>query len=226
MSDIPPITEDDIVNYLVHTPDFFSRHAQVLASVRLTSPHGQRALSLPERQAELLREKIKLLERRVVEMVRHSTDNALIVERLRHWAADLLREDSAAELVYRITESLQSQFLVPQVALKLWDLSPAYNAQAYAQGASADVRAFAASLAQPFCGLNSGFEAVSWLIDPQAVQSLAMLPLRVGAPAQAGSAFGLLVLASPDPQRFSEGLGTDFLEQIVELASAALSRLR
>jgi uncharacterized protein YigA (DUF484 family) len=27
-----PITEDDIANYLANTPDFFQRHAQMLAS--------------------------------------------------------------------------------------------------------------------------------------------------------------------------------------------------
>ena len=30
----------------------------------------------------------------------------------------------------------------------------------------------------------------------------------------------------PDPARFESGMGTDFLERIAELASAALSRLR
>jgi uncharacterized protein YigA (DUF484 family) len=34
------------------------------------------------------------------------------------------------------------------------------------------------------------------------------------------------VLASPDPERFSASMGTDFLERIGELAGAALSRLR
>jgi uncharacterized protein len=34
------------------------------------------------------------------------------------------------------------------------------------------------------------------------------------------------VLASPDHQRFQSGMGTDFLERIAELASAALMRLR
>jgi uncharacterized protein len=36
----------------------------------------------------------------------------------------------------------------------------------------------------------------------------------------------MLVLASPDPQRFQAGMGTDFLERIAELASAGLTRLR
>ena len=60
-SHIPPITEDDIAEFLLRTPGFFERHAEVLAGVQLTSPHGQRAVSLHERQAEMLREKIKEL---------------------------------------------------------------------------------------------------------------------------------------------------------------------
>ena len=30
-----PITEDDIANYLANSPDFFQRHAELLASVHL-----------------------------------------------------------------------------------------------------------------------------------------------------------------------------------------------
>ena len=55
------------------------------------------------------------------------------------------------------------------------------------------------------------------------VQSLAMLPLRVGADPET---FGLLVLGSADKDRFQITMGTAFLERIAELASAALSRLR
>jgi hypothetical protein len=35
----------------------------------------------------------------------------------------------------------------------------------------------------------------------------------------------MLVLASPDPQRFHAGMGTEFLQRIADIASAALSRL-
>jgi uncharacterized protein YigA (DUF484 family) len=88
------------------------------------------------------------------------------------------------------------------------------------------VRSFASSLTQPYCGVNSGFEAAGWLEDPAQASSLAMIPLREGPIATSTPAFGMLVLASPDPQRFSSGMGTDFLEHIAELASAALARLR
>ena len=50
--------------------------------------------------------------------------------------------------------------------------------------------------------------------------------LRTGVLNSPSPAFGMLVLASPDSQRFESAMGTDFLERIAELAGAALSRLR
>ena len=88
---IPPITEDDIAQFLTHTPGFFERHAEVLASVQITSPHGARAVSLQERQAEMLREKIKGLEQRIMDMVRHSTENTAIAHKVYQWTGTLLR---------------------------------------------------------------------------------------------------------------------------------------
>jgi uncharacterized protein YigA (DUF484 family) len=85
---------------------------------------------------------------------------------------------------------------------------------------------FASSLTEPFCGLNTGFEAVSWLEDAHNVSSLALIPLRSGMAGSSAPAFGMLVLASSDAQRFNSGMGTEFLARIGELASAALSRLR
>jgi uncharacterized protein YigA (DUF484 family) len=117
------------------------------------------------------------------------------------------------------------------VGIKVWGVAPQHQSCAFAWGVSDDAKSFATSLTEPFCGVNTGLEAINWLPEPQAAVSLAILPLR-GLP-QAGAAhgglapaFGLLVLASPDAQRFNSAMGTDFLARIAELASAALSRLR
>ncbi len=221
-----PITEDDIANYLGNTPDFFERHAAILASVQLTSPHGHRAVSLQERQAEMLREKIKALEQRVMEFVRHSNENSITSERLQRWAHSLLLTHQAEALPECITDELCTLFHVPQVALRLWGVDPAYAGAPYTLGVSDDSKSLAASLGTPLCGANMGFEAAQWLANPAAAASLALLPLREGRVRLAGPAFGMLVLASPDASRFESGIGTDFLERIAELASAALMRLR
>jgi uncharacterized protein len=221
-----PITEDDIANYLANTPDFFTRHAQLLAAVQLTSPHGTRAVSLQERQAEMLREKIKALEHRIMDMVRHGNENVIIADRLHRWARNLFQVQSGRALPATIAAEIQNQFMVPQVAIKVWDVESRYGSEVFAEGVSEDAKTFASSLTQPYCGVNSGFEAVNWLNDTAMAMSVALIPLREGSANGTGPAFGMLVLSSPDPQRFQSGMGTDFLERIAELASAALSRLR
>ncbi len=220
------LTEADIANYLANNPGFFERHAELMASITLTSPHGQRAVSLQERQMEMLRERIKGLEMRIVEMIRHGQENLVIADRIHRTTRRLLLTTDAALLPARLVETLKHEFLIPQAGIRLWDVAPEHAGEPWAQAASDDVRTFAGSLTLPFCGANSGFEAARWLADGAEggggpVASLAMLPLRQG-----DACFGLLVLGSPDPTRYAADMGTDFLARIAEVASAALSRLR
>ena len=147
---IPPITEDDIAEYLANTPDFFERHAQLLAAVQLTSPHGNRAVSLQERQAEMLRDKIRALEHRVMEMLRHGNENVVIADKLHRWARNLMLVHDVQALPGTIVDELQAQFLVPQAAIKVWDVAPAWAGEPFAQGVSDDAQAFATSLTQPY----------------------------------------------------------------------------
>ncbi|MDZ7866089.1 DUF484 family protein [Acidovorax sp.] len=225
---IPPITEDDIARFLENTPGFFERHAEVLASVQITSPHGARAVSLQERQAEMLREKIKGLEHRVMDMVRNSGENTAIAAKVHQWTSALLQVKDPFDLPEAVVEGIRTLFDVPQATVRVWEVAGPYVDADFAQGASEDARAFASSLTMPFCGPNLGFEPAGWLsaIDGVQAQSLALLPLRQGAIDSATPAFGLLVLGSHDPQRFDATMGTDFLSRIAELASSALVRLR
>ena len=94
---------------------------------------------------------------------------------------------------------------------------------AWGEGVSDDVKTFAASLTVPYCGLNAGFEAAGWLNEPVPVQSLAMVPLRRSPDSVA--CFGLLVLGSPDALRYQADMGTEFLDQVGDIASAALARM-
>ena len=219
------ITEDDIANYLVHTPGFFERHAQLLSSVQLTSPHGLRAVSLQERQMEMLRDKNKGLERRIMEMIRHSQENEAIAQRLHHWVRSVLVTHDDAALPDVLLGELQREFLIPQAAVRVWDtptlpVREALRELPAAQAVSDDVRSFAASLTLPYCGVNAGFEASKWMLDASTITSLAMIPLH-----HLGQTYGLLVLGSPDPTRYTADMGVDFLQQVGETASAALARL-
>ena len=123
-------------------------------------------------------------------------------------------------------QALSEQFAVPQTAIKVWGVADAFAGAAFAQNVSEDAKVFVNSLSEPFCGVNTGFEAVTWLDNPLAAASIALLPLRPVPGSTTSPAFGLLVLSSPDGQRFSSGMGTDFLQHVAHVAGAALCRLR
>ena len=215
---------DDVARYLADHPDFFEQHPELLADIAIPHPQNGQAISLIERQSMILRGRINALEARIAQMIRHGEENEVISDRVVQWARALLAEPDAARLPEVAIAEVQKLFDVPFAALRVWNVQPAYASLPAATPVSDDVRRLASSMVAPFCGSNVGFEPVNWMdASDGVVQSLAMLPLRVGASAEA---YGLLVLGSPDKERFHITMGTAFLTRIGELASAALARLR
>ena len=223
-NDLAPLTERDIAEYLMQNQGFFQRNPELLTDLHLGSAHGQRVVSLHERQAEMLREKIKVLEQRLIDMIRHGSENSVTTNRLLHWVTNLSLEHNAAALPARICTTICEQFMVPQAAIRVWGVDAAYAACDFAQGVNSDTKSFASSLTTPYCGMHVGVEAVRWLDEPLLAASLALIPLRDATKPQP-PAFGLLVLASPDANRYQDDMATDYLEHIGKMASAALSRL-
>ena len=210
-----------VAQYLIDHPHFFEEHAALLGEVKLSSPLTGRAVSLQERQMEVMRDKYRMLELRMAELVRHAEENAAIANRFHGWTQQLLRTRAPAALPDAVVGGLVQHFIVPHATLRLWNLDPAHADAWFVQGASDDTRLFASSLRAPYCGPNNDFEAARWLEGDEPVRSTVMLPLRAD-----GNAFGLLVLGSPDPERFTTAMATDFLVHIGETASSALSLLR
>jgi uncharacterized protein YigA (DUF484 family) len=218
------LRSDDVARYLAEHPDFFEQHPELLAAIAIPHPQNGQAISLVERQSMILRGRIHALEARIAQMIRHGEENDVIADRMVQWARALLSEGDPARLPQVALDQLLTLFDVPFGAVRLWGVRAEFASLPAAAPVSEDVKRLAASMVAPFCGTNVGFEPVKWMAAGEGViQSLAMLPLRVGA--QPG-AFGLLVLGSPDKERFHITMGTAFLTRIGELASAALSRLR
>ena len=214
------LSENDLAAYLAEHPDFFERHAELLATVQLSSPHGNRAVSLQERQIEMVRDKMRALEHRLAELMRNAADNEVLSSRLLAWARALLLQTDAAALPRTLVEQLREGFDLPLAALRIWGVRPEYAGLPEAATVGEDIPVLANSLSQPYCGANAGFEAARWL-DAQP-QSLALVALR---PAPQAAAFGLLVLGSPQSDRFTADMGTEFLARAGEVAAAALQRL-
>jgi uncharacterized protein len=217
------LNHEQVAQYLRDNPGFFDLHAELLSGITVQHAHGGRAISLVERQVEVLRERHKALEMRFAELMRAGQENEAIAARLQRWTRDLLRTRAESALPALVVDGLGTAFSVPQVALRLWRIADAHKDQAFAEPVDDGVVRLADGFKQPYCGPNADFKPAAWLPGGGAdTRSIALLPLRVGL---APESFGLLVLGSPDPDRFQAALGTAFLERIAELASAALSRL-
>ena len=210
-----------VASYLADNPHFFEEHVDLLGRVRLSSPLTGKAVSLQERQMEVMRDKYKALELRMAELVDLAEGNAAIANKFHAWTQGLLQARHDGELPRAVADGLRAHFAVPQATLRLWDLGSDHDGSWYVDDVSEDARLFAKSLLAPYCGSNHDFEAVRWLDDAASVVSTVIVPLRCD-----GHAFGLLIMGSPDPERFSAHMATDFLVHIGETASAALSALR
>jgi uncharacterized protein YigA (DUF484 family) len=237
------MNDREVADYLLANPEFFADHAEMLATIRLANPHGKAAVSLQERQMEMLRDKNKHLERRLAELLRYGHENDSIASKFNRWTIRVLGERDPYALPRTIATGLREIFDVPQAALRVWDVAEPYAQADFARHTGEEVRIFANSLTSPYCGANTGFEAAQWLApaagaaaddntsgngsadQPHVTESIALLALRDPEGKEEAPTFGLLVMGSADARRFHDGMATDFLTQIAALASAALSRL-
>jgi uncharacterized protein len=218
------MNEDDVANFIQNNPEFFRRKPWLLGSIDLPDPHDGRAVSLAERQTQILRERIRALEANLSDLARNGRDNDALSERLTLWSGTLLAERDEERLPARVVDGLKDVFSVPAVAVRIWEFEARFAGLECTKAVGADLVRFAASMQAPFCGLNADFEAATWMqADTAGIRSLALIPLRSEP---AAPPFGLLTLGSGDLHRFRSDMGTAFLTRIGQLAAAALSRLR
>ena len=113
---------DEVARYLRDNPDFFAEHVDLLASISLPHPHGGRAISLQERQLEVLRERHRALELKLAELLRLGEENDAIGAKVQKWTRELLLAAEPSELPTIVSDGRAENFSVPQVAMRLWGL--------------------------------------------------------------------------------------------------------
>jgi len=212
---------EEVVTFLRAHPDFFTANPQLLAEIQVPHPQLGQAISLVERQAMILRERIKSMELKMAEMLRHGQENDAISNSIQQWLRGVLLHEGTADLPTFLAGSLAQVFQVPQVGIAIWKPATDFLGASWVTAADAAFVGQVDQMQLPACGPANVSAAAALLPDQEEAQSIAVLPLRMGAAPQA---YGVLVLGSPDSQRFSAQLGTAFLERISELASAALAR--
>jgi len=219
--------EERIERYLALNPDFFERHQQLLARMRLPHMRTGSTVSLVERQVEVLREQKSDADRRLAEFVAVARANDGLAERIHRFTRRLMRAPTAAAALAAIEASLREDFeafncvlllTAPLDSLRNVELEPFVRKLA---ADDANIRTFDALLAtgKPRCGQVRDTQR-DFLFGPEAasIGSVALVPLGDGG------SLGLLALGSAERERFHPGMSTEFLKRMGEMITDALSR--
>ena len=219
--------EERIERYLALNPDFFERHQQLLARMRLPHMRTGSTVSLVERQVEVLRDQKSDADRRLAEFIAVARANDQLADRIHRFTRRLMRAPGAAAALVAIEASLREDFeafncvlllTAPMESLRNVELEP------FLRKLPADdtnIRTFDALLAtgKPRCGQVRDSQR-DFLFGPEAasIGSVALVPLGDGG------SLGLLALGSAERERFHPGMSTEFLKRMGEMITDAISR--
>lgn len=211
---------EEVAQFLNQHPEFFEDYAEMLAEVSIPHPHGGRAIPISERQILSLREKVRRLESKLGELIRFGEQNDAITDKLHRMTLALIAARDIAGVLHVLGFNLREDFAVPHVAVRVWG-SFAQECVSPSGEVSEEARGFGQGLNGPYCSAHAMADTAAWFGDSAThLRSFAYVPLR------AGEVFGLLALASEDPQRFYPEMGTLYLRRLGEIAAASLLRNR
>jgi uncharacterized protein len=218
------LNSDEVEQYLRDHPEKFAQffaklaesHPQLLESLNVPHPYGGHAIPLSERQTLGLREKVKLLEGKLSELIQFGEENDAISEKVHRVSSAMLGAKNFAAVAHALYFHLREDFAVPHVALRMWGLQ-LENGVPEGMPVSEQQRTIVEAMGAPHCGPADASPFLPWFGESaEHVRSIALIPLGMS------KAFGLLALGSEDPKRFYPEMGTLYLRRIGELAAAGL----
>jgi len=212
-----------VADFLIQHPNFFNDFPALLAELNIPHPHGTHAISMSERQLISMRDKVRMLENKLAELIQFGEENDGISDKMQALALALMTTRTPQDILVALTLHLREGFAVPHHALRAWNL-PSDSVPGLSDPVSQTARDSISAMPQPVCGVLAVDEAINWFgeVSPH-LRAFACIPLRVS---HTGAPLGLLVLASEEEKRFYAGMGTLYLERLGQLIGAALLRMQ
>ena len=213
------LSTEQVAEFLRAHPDFFEQHVDVLLNINVAHPHGGRTVSIPERQLIATREKVKLLETKLAELIHFGEENDALSEKIHGLSLRLIDCTTLDQSIDTVYLDLLDNFQVPHVAVRFWDVAVPDAASPEFQAVGAELSRFVDAMKEPYCGSHPVYETNHWFGEHAPhLKSYALVPLR------AGQTFGLLLMASENAERFYADMGTVFLTQIGDVLAHCLAR--
>ena len=214
------LNADQVAEFLRQNPGFFENHVDILMNLQVPHPHGGRAVSISERQLIAVREKSKIMEDKLRELIQFGEENDTLSAKVHRLACRLIEAPSIDATLDTLYLELLDHFAVPHVAVRLWNVAEENPQTREFAPAAVEMRQFVEQMTAPYCGHHAVYESQSWFGEAAPhVKSFALAQLRGD-----NTPFGVIALASEDPKRFYPEMGTLYIARIGELVSHALWR--
>jgi len=226
--------EDAVARYLEDNPDYFLRYPDILAALNVPHPGAGAAISLIERQVQVLRDQKHGVSQQLRELLNIARENDVLAERLHRFALAMIDSDSLDDALGTARDMLRQQFKLDAVVIMLKAESerlagrtefvdPADHRfdELLRQLSGADGSGSSARTPKPVCGATHGVDTMTYLFNTQAHQIRSTAMVTLSGPDMRG----IMCLGSADPLRFHPHMGTVYLARLGELLMAGIARL-
>ena len=218
------ITREHVARYLRTHSDFFMHHSELIETLAIPHETGV-AVSLVERQVELLRNKNKELDQKLHQLITVAKDNEKVSRRLHALTLGLVSIRGFDETLAGIQDLIHADFPGTKVMVRLFDLLPETEVN--------DCEAMDATLQKSkliqdlFSSRRRGIAFLTKRqIDNVFNNEDTKKPIRSAAAValKKKHQLGVLFLGSTDANRFQSGMGTLFLGNLGEIVGAKLQQ--
>ncbi|MBI3570282.1 MAG: DUF484 family protein [Gammaproteobacteria bacterium] len=216
--------EDAVARYLEEHPDYFQRHPELLARITLMHAVGGRAVSLIERQVQVLRDQSRNLQRQLRELLGNARDNDALTDRLHRLALAMVDGRTLDDALDAAGDILRQEFQLDgaRLLLRARDGFASSRDEVARDEVMLEELLRKVTAGKPVCGEAPEASVLRPLFGEHTtdIKTWALIPLGGASP------FGALCLGSRDPYRFHAGMGTVYLTRLGELLTHGLARHR
>jgi len=219
---IDGIAEKDVVDYLQKHPRFFESNLDILSELRLPHPSGT-AISLIERQVDVLRDNNFKLEQKLNNLIQIARDNDRLNGRIQKMALALMETNALDDVFYAVQVILRSEFNADTTTLRCFSApkeSTTLDDSSFLVRDSKLEKRFEKFFDKnkPICGPLDASQAQFLFGDnAESIISAALVPITGQQ-----NVLGMLAIGSFDINRFHPAMGTVFLTYIGEMIGRTL----
>lgn len=217
--------EEAVSRYLGENPDFFSHHPDLLVDITIPHADTDGAVSLIERQVDVLRDQNRQLERQLRELISNARENEVLSGRLHTFARQLLCANTLDAVFHTALTDLQQAFHLDAVSIRIarTDLAHRSAPEMVAEDDEQFMQlALLVADGAPVCGgfLDQAQKDFLFGDEKVDVKSCALMPVKTE------NIRGIFCLGSQDPHRFEKNMATDYLAHLGDLIACAIERQR